>query len=298
MVQPARIESPPTREYRLKMSYEEFLAWSDEDTHAEWVEGEVIVFMPPTIVHQDIIGFVYMLISQFVTFYDLGKTLQSPFEMRLVRDHISREPDLAFIANDNLHRLDETRLEGPADLVLEIVSKESVTRDRRKKYHEYAAAGVPEYWVIDPRPQQKRAYFYANTPARAYQPILPDSEDRIHSTVLPGFWLREEWLWQTPFPSLNRLLYEIIGEAYNQRMSEHLLETGGTAYVQRMNERLLETSGEAYAQQMMKLLLETGKEISAQQMIKLLLETGKETSAQQMIEQLRKRGFLPPEEKE
>jgi Uma2 family endonuclease len=282
MVQPALVESPPTGEYRLKMSYEEFLAWSDEDTHAEWVEGEVIVFMPPTIVHQDVLWFLNMLISQFVTFYDLGKTLQSPFEMRLIRDHISREPDLAFIANDNLHRLDETRLEGPADLVLEVLSKESVTRDRRKKYHEYAAAGVPEYWVIDPRPRQQRAYFYVNTPARAYQPILPDSEDRIHSTVLPGFWLQEKWLWQTPFPPLNKLLYEIIGEAYNQRMSEHLLETGGTAYVQRLNERLLETSGEAYAQQM----------------IEQLLESGKETSAQHMIEQLRKRGFLPPEEKE
>ena len=250
MVQPALVESPPTGEYRLKMSYEEFLAWSDEDTHAEWVEGEVIVFMPPKIVHQKIAGFLNKLIGQYVDFFRLGEILQAPFEMRLVRNHISREPDLAFIANDNLHRLDETRLEGPADLVLEVLSKESVTRDRQKKYHEYAAAGVPEYWVIDPRPRQQHAYFYANTPACEYHPILPDSDGRIHSTVLPGFWLREEWLWQTPFPHVADLLHEIIGEAYNQRMSDHLLETGGEAF------------------------------------------------AQQMIEQLRKRGFLPPEEKE
>ena len=37
---------------RLKMSYEEFLDWADEDTHAEWVDGEVIVFTPVKEIHQ------------------------------------------------------------------------------------------------------------------------------------------------------------------------------------------------------------------------------------------------------
>ena len=54
MVQTA---SPPTQEQRTPMSYEEFLAYGDDTTHAEWVNGEVIVFMAPTILHQLLAGF-------------------------------------------------------------------------------------------------------------------------------------------------------------------------------------------------------------------------------------------------
>jgi Uma2 family endonuclease/DNA-binding XRE family transcriptional regulator len=198
------------------MSYEEFLAWSDEDTHAEWVNGEVIVFMPPKIIHQKVGWFLTMLISQFVDTFDLGVVLNAPFEMRLIPDELSREPDLAFIAQEHLHRLNEDRLEGPADLVVEVVSKESVTRDRRNKYHEYARTGVREYWVVDPRPNQRRAFFYALTAQQTYRALPPDGEGRMHSTVLPGFWLREAWLWQRPFPNVNELLNTIMANEHEQ----------------------------------------------------------------------------------
>jgi Uma2 family endonuclease len=69
-----------------------------------------------------------------------------------------REPDLLFVAQTNLERLKETYLDGPADLVVEIVSPEGVGRDRGVKFYEYAQGGVPEYWLIDP--QTEWAEFY------------------------------------------------------------------------------------------------------------------------------------------
>ena len=50
MVQTA---SPPAQEQRIPMSYAEFLAYGNDTTHAEWVNGEVIVFMPPHLRHQN-----------------------------------------------------------------------------------------------------------------------------------------------------------------------------------------------------------------------------------------------------
>ncbi len=48
----------PTRQgQRLRMSYEEYLAWADEDIHAEWVNGEVIVHKPPKIQQQRVVRF-------------------------------------------------------------------------------------------------------------------------------------------------------------------------------------------------------------------------------------------------
>ena len=51
------VATTTTDEHRLRMGYEEYLDWSDEDTHAEWVDGEVIVFMPVTLAHQLLVGF-------------------------------------------------------------------------------------------------------------------------------------------------------------------------------------------------------------------------------------------------
>ena len=42
-----RLQQTEAKTQRLRMSYEEFLQWADEDVHAEWVDGEVIVHMPP-----------------------------------------------------------------------------------------------------------------------------------------------------------------------------------------------------------------------------------------------------------
>ncbi len=50
----ARREPPPE-----KLTYAEFLAWADEDTPAEWVDGAVVIASPASKHHQDIVGFVY-----------------------------------------------------------------------------------------------------------------------------------------------------------------------------------------------------------------------------------------------
>ena len=71
-----------TEQKTLSMSFEEFLAWADEETHAEWVDGEVIVFMPAKDIHQATIGFLHQLIGWFVDLFQLGKIRIAPLGMR------------------------------------------------------------------------------------------------------------------------------------------------------------------------------------------------------------------------
>ncbi|MEI2608790.1 MAG: hypothetical protein V9G20_09185 [Candidatus Promineifilaceae bacterium] len=61
-----------------RMSYEEFLAWADEDTLAEWVDGEVIPFMPVKIKHQRISNRLFHLIEQFIKLFKLGEVWSAP----------------------------------------------------------------------------------------------------------------------------------------------------------------------------------------------------------------------------
>ncbi len=204
-----------------RMSYEEFLEWAGEDTLAEWVNGEVIMTSPASLTHQVLANFLARLVTAYVEFRQIGRIIIPPFQMKLARS--GREPDLIFVARENLPRLKETYLDGPADLVVEIVSPESVGRDRGEKFYEYEQAGIPEYWLIDP--QTQRAEFYQLDEQARYR-LVPLSEGVYHARQLPGFWLRPEWLWQTPLPQVDDLLLTIVGEAYAQNLIQRLRNKG------------------------------------------------------------------------
>lgn len=222
-----QITDPAVQERRLAMSYDEFLAWADDGIQAEWVDGEVIVFMPPTILHQQIAGFLHNLLSLYIRFLDLGVILPAPCEMRAAPGGPAREPDLLFVAREHLDRLTPQCLAGPADLVVEIVSDSSAARDRADKFYEYQEAGVREYWIIDPRPGKERVDFYHVTAAGKYLATLPDADGRYHAVVLPGFWLHPDWLWQEPLPNALPLLATIAPQALRDALPA--AGAGGTA---------------------------------------------------------------------
>jgi len=204
-----------------KMTYDEFLAWANEDTLAEWVDGEVVMYSPASRRHQDIGGFLYQVLRAYVRPRHLGEVIQAPFQMKL--EH-GREPDLLFVASEHLERLKETYLDGPADLVVEITSPESVARDRGTKFYEYEAGGVQEYWLLDHN--RRWAEFYRMGEAGFYETVFSGREGVYHSEVLPDFWLRVEWLWQKPLPAVEDVLLEVGGETYARRWIERLRQRG------------------------------------------------------------------------
>jgi Uma2 family endonuclease len=193
----------------LRMSYEEWLDWTEEDQHAEWVNGEVIIFMPAKTIHQILVAFLNKLLGLFVEIHELGIVQIAPFEVKLPQGN-SREPDLLFLHNDHIDQMTSERILGAPDLVVEVVSDESAHRDRVDKFDEYEAAGVPEYWVLDNRPGRNRAYFYQLDAGGRYQPVLVGADGIYRARALPGFWLKVDWLWGEE-PNALRALAALIG---------------------------------------------------------------------------------------
>ena len=182
-----------------RMTYEEYMAWSDEDTWAEWVAGEVVPWERMTLTHQRLLGWTLMLLDHYARAHDLGEVIH------LVGVHLPsrpslRLPDVVFVAHRHRDRLTPTVIEGPPDLIVEIVSDDSVRRDQIEKRDEYAAAGVPEYWWLDPRAGQQQASFYRLTRAGRCELVPLDAAGRFVSEALPGLWLDPAWLWQDPLP--------------------------------------------------------------------------------------------------
>jgi Uma2 family endonuclease len=179
-----------------KISYQQFLKWLDEDTWAEWVDGEIILMSPVSLVHDSVHGFLLALLRIFVSAHGLGTVHSEPFQMKTGADLPGRSPDILFVGRENQHRLQPTFLNGPADLVVEIVSPDSEERDRVQKFSEYERGGVREYWLIDPHKRQ--AEFYVLDEAGRYVLQAKGEAGEYRSTVLQGFWLRIEWLWNPP----------------------------------------------------------------------------------------------------
>ena len=199
-----RIENP------RKMTYEEYLALPNEGGLVEWVNEEVVYHMTVKPIHQFIVDFLITLLTNYTSFLGLGKVVSAPVEFRCYPGGNSREPDVIFLSSKNLDRITESRVEGAPDLVIEVVSDDSVGRDFDDKFIEYQECGVPEYWIIDPRPRRKRALFYQLDENGEYFPVLPEN-GVYHSSAVPGFWLKVSWLWEQPDPLLTAL--EVAGFA-------------------------------------------------------------------------------------
>jgi Uma2 family endonuclease len=135
--------------------------WSEEDYLAlntnqltEFSDGVLEVLPMPTTSHQLLVVYLYGLLVAFTAARDLGTALVAPLRVRLWAGQF-REPDVLFMAEEHAARIGEEFWEG-ADLVMEVVSGEA--EDRRRdlvtKRREYARAGIPEYWIVDPRDER------------------------------------------------------------------------------------------------------------------------------------------------
>jgi Uma2 family endonuclease len=180
------------------MTFEEFMAWEPENGRAEWVGGEIEIMSPSSIEHGLLTFFVAWLLGEYINERGLGVVMASPVVMRLTSRPSGREPDIFFLANEHRDRLQPTYVDGPVDLAVEVVSPDSIRRDRADKFLEYEAGGVREYWVLDP--MRHEALFYVLADDERYRRVDPDPAGIYRSTVLPGFWLQTAWLWQSPHP--------------------------------------------------------------------------------------------------
>lgn len=197
------LASPATRR---RMSYEEFLQWDGENQHVEWVDGEVVFMSPVSREHSDVGLFLAQLFSTYAEAKCGGKVLQDPFQMKTGPDLPGRAPDIQFIAQKNLPRVKRLYTDGPADLVVEVISPGSRGTDRGDKFYEYEAGGVREYWLIDPDRQQ--AEFYLLGDDKLFHLSAPDADGRYHAREIPGLWVRVDWLWQSPLPPVLGILRE------------------------------------------------------------------------------------------
>ena len=192
-----------------RMTFEEYLDLDHERGLAEWIDGEVHFYVGASTAHQTIILFLASLLDGFLEATGGGRVFPAGLVVRAIALGNGREPDIVVVLPGKNPLIRTTFVDGPPDLVVEVVSDDSVERDYEVKRAEYAAAGVPEYWIIDPRDGVVDALFLVLR-AGQYEPVdLPNGVFR--SEVLPGFWLKVSWLAEER-PLAHSRLREILSE--------------------------------------------------------------------------------------
>lgn len=149
----------------------------------EFSDGYIEVLPMPTMRHQVIAKFLLLLLTDFVDRGGKGKTLMAPLRVRLWADKF-REPDLVVMLAGHEQRMGEEFWEG-ADFVVEVVSDDDRRRDLEIKRLEYAQAGIPEYWIVDPQTSSITVLTLGGTSYAVHGEF--GAGQRAHSVLLPGF---------------------------------------------------------------------------------------------------------------
>jgi Uma2 family endonuclease len=120
----------------------------------EFSDGYVEFLPMPTNSHERILRFMFQVLHAFITAGDLGEVFFAGTRVRLWAGKF-RVPDLVFMKAEHGSRITEDYWDG-ADLVMEVVSGSASDRHRDlvNKREDYAKAGIPEYWIVDPQEGQ------------------------------------------------------------------------------------------------------------------------------------------------
>jgi len=177
---------------RIVLTYEDYCRLPDDRNRYEVLDGELSVTPAPRISHQRVSNRLHRFLDNHVVANQLGEILTAPTDLILAPTTVV-QPDLIFISNDRRHIVTERAIEGPPNLVIEILSPTTGNIDRVTKAQLYARYEVPHYWLIDPDQQALEAYELT----RDHYNLVASARNAevFTSSLFPGFSIRLADLW-------------------------------------------------------------------------------------------------------
>ncbi len=136
-------------------TYGEYLQWND-DERWELYEGVPVLMSPaPTPRHQGISMALAGFLAGKISSKSKGRVFAAPFYVRLPESNEADEDILTVVQPDVLITCDKSKLDrhglrGAPDVVFEILSASTGSRDIGIKRDIYEKHGVREYWILDP----------------------------------------------------------------------------------------------------------------------------------------------------
>ncbi len=165
-----------------RLTFEEYLMTPEIKARYDIVDGKMITAPAPTLEHQRVLRQLFSLVDAFVTQQQIGEVLFAPLDIVIQRNPLrTRQPDLLFVSNDRSSIL-EPVIEGPPDMVAEILSPSNSRVDLEEKLADYARLGVSECWLVSP--EARSVEVLALTEGRWNRVAICGLGDLVTSNVL------------------------------------------------------------------------------------------------------------------
>ena len=140
-------EQPPAG--RIVLTYEDYCLLPDDGRRYEILDGELSMTPSPSVAHQRFAGNLFVVLHAHIRRHAAGEILIAPVDVILAKTTVV-VPDLVFVSRERLGIVTSRGVEGAPDLVVEILSPGTASRDRVEKAQIYARHGVRHYWLADP----------------------------------------------------------------------------------------------------------------------------------------------------
>ena len=139
----------PALQETKRYTYADYCTW-DDDERWELIDGVPYAMAAPLVLHQEVLGGIYRQISNFLH-RKTCRVFFAPTDVRLnadTKDNTVVQPDLLIVCDKS--KIDEKGIIGAPDMIVEILSPSSVSKDMITKFMLYLNANVREYWIVDP----------------------------------------------------------------------------------------------------------------------------------------------------
>ena len=167
---------------KKKYTYEDYLK-TPKDKRYELIDGELLMTPSPIPNHQRISGKLEFVVRKFVTENNLGEVFYAPCDVYLDDENVV-QPDILFISKDRLNIIGDKNIQSAPNLVIEIISENSVYRDMVQKKRLYARFGVKEYWIVIPEEKEVEVYILKGEAYQLYKTYT--KVDILESPSLKG----------------------------------------------------------------------------------------------------------------
>jgi Uma2 family endonuclease len=170
-----------------RLTYDDFVLFPEDGLRHEILDGEHYVSAAPYLRHQAVLVEFTTALHFFLKANPLGELFPGPVDVLLSRHDIV-EPDLVFVSNERLSILTEKNIQGPPDLVVEVLSNSTKHIDQGLKLERYERFGVQEYWIVDP--DRNTITVYRLEGERFQKAAVLSTEDVLRTPLLPGLELQ------------------------------------------------------------------------------------------------------------
>lgn len=137
------------RPANVPLTYDEYVLFPEDGRRHEIMQGDHYVSPAPSPFHQTVSRRLLFALMQTLELTGIAWVFNAPIDLILSRTDVV-QPDLVLLRRERRSLVTARGIEGPPDVVVEILSPHGTDRDERLKHALYARFAIPEYWIVDP----------------------------------------------------------------------------------------------------------------------------------------------------